>query len=723
MFSLALFFVALVAFCVTVARMLLARFRPGLAAAPTPQAGGEAATSGMSEGAQAAAAAIATLRRRRPGFILAGSAIVMLFTFWYTSVVNPSGTQIAQFTRIYGCKAIGEGRNVALANECGRQAQIRMPGFGIEWFANVLNDIDYIDMVTVPDGHYAILSARDGANLSEGQVAARPWPLGPAASAAKDDKTTKDAKVATGTMLDATHFLEHGGQKGPQATILTPGTYPINKFLWDVQTDVPVFGTDGKTALLDKDGKKQYTGLFVRTKVETGFVGVVKSAINEDFKPSFVAGGGEKVNCSAEPEVVKAAPASSQPQNRQLKAILVSVGCRGVWKEPLPPGEYFINTNIYKVEMHDTRMQNLILAGGYKRRVIDITVENDGSVKQHPHDDEVKRPDGAVGDAVAVKVEGWTVMQELRVQFRTLPEYAPLQAASLGGLKEVEERIIIPQAISVLRNIGGSNITVKNTTAFEEAKSELNALKARLEVLKDPSADVGLNPEQRGRETAALERQIAGFALPDPAQSVTRPTRVLDFQNERQALEELVAQAIGQIGQEAGIEVVSVTFGNPDIPPELLVARKIEQLSGQLRNAYTQMRTAQVQRQATEAATARANQQKDLVTAQIGVEKSKLGIDQRTNEGVAEQKYNEAFALGQKAQVDVLGQDKVMMLRIVEKMIDAVKEKPEIINQIKLPGTMVLGSSGPFDGPAAILRGAMGGNDNSAPAPTIAAKR
>ena len=693
MFSLALFVLAFVAFCALLAKMVWSRFRPGSASTSARHADDNVDTSEMSRGDRVAMAAAGAFRR--PGFALAGLGLVMFVTFWNTSVVNPGGTQIAQFTRIYGCKAIGEGRNVALAGECGRQAGIRMPGFGIELFANVFSDIEYIDMVTVPDGHYAMLSARDGATLDDGQVAARPWPLKP--TAAKDGKA-----IATGTMLDATHFLNNGGQKGPQATILTPGTYPINKFLWDVQMDTVVTG---------KDNTKSLTEKLVRTKVETGFVGVVKSAINEDVKPSFVAGAGDVVHCNAvEPEVTK-----TSAKNRQLKAILVPVGCRGVWKEPLPPGEYFINTNIYKVEMHDTRMQNLILAGGYKRRVIDITVENDGSVKQHPHDDEVKRPDGAVADAVAVKVEGWTVMQELRVQFRTLPEFAPLQAASLGSLREVEDRIIIPQAISVLRNIGGSNITVKNTTAFEEAKSELNALKARLEVLKDPSADVGLNPEQRGRETAALERQIAGFTLPDPAQSVTRPTRVLDFQNERQALEELVAQAIGQIGKEAGTEVVSVTFGNPDIPPELLVARKIEQLSGQLRNAYTQMRTAQVQRQATEAATARANQQKELVTAQIGVEKSKLGIDQRTNEGVAEQKYNEAFALGQKAQLDVLGQDKVMMLRIAEKMIDTLKEKPDIINQIKLPSTMVFGG-GILDGPAAILRGAMGGNDNT-PAP------
>ena len=203
-----------------------------------------------------------------------------------------------------------------------------------------------------------------------------------------------------------------------------------------------------------------------------------------------------------------------------------------------------------------------------------------------------------------------------------------------------------------------------------------------------------------------MERQVASYNLPNPTEEVTRPTQVLDFQNERGALEQLVAVAMQNIGQEAGIEIVSVTFGNVDIPPELLVARKVEQLSGQLRNAYLQMRTAQVQRQATESAKARADKQGDLVGAQIDVEKSKLKIDTRTNEGLAEQRYLEANAMGQQAQTNVLGADKVMYLRIAEKLIDAIQDKPEIINKIVWPQTAVFGSSGvDLSAAAAVLGG------------------
>lgn len=599
---------------------------------------------------------------------------VAFIALWNTSVVNPGGNQIAIYDRIYFCKSIEGSRNVALPGECGRQAEVTMPGFHLSFLVGVLNDVTYEDMVDVPEGHYAVLTARDGLKLDDGQVAARPWLLG-------ENKFKNAAgKEVTGDMLDAKFFLTEGmGQAGPQATILTPKRYPINPYLWSVSID---------TVVTSKDGGKKLTDNFVRTTIPPGHVGVVKSALDEQIVPTFMHNAGSPVNCASY---------NVEEKNLgQLRAVLVQVGCRGVWKEPLPPGEYFVNERVYKVVDVDTRVQNWIYQGGYTRRYIDLNVNDDGTIHQVPHEEKVDTPQGAAGEAIAVKAEGWTLYQELRIQARTKPEDAPLVVAAVGGVKEVEDRIITPQARSVLRNIGGSNITVKNTTAYEEAKSEFNALKARLEVLKDGNADVGLTPEQRKQEAATLERQIAGFNLPNPEQSVTRPTRVLDFQNEREALEKLVANDIQRIGREAGIEIVSVTFGNADLPPELLVARKIEQLSGQWRTTYTQMRTAQVQRQSSEAAKARADKQKDLVQAQIDLDVSKVKIETRSNDGTGERRFLEEQAQGQSAQTNVLGADKVMALQALQLVLATLKDKPELLTGIKWPSTAVFGGGG-FD--------------------------
>ena len=88
---------------------------------------------------------------------------------------------------------------------------------------------------------------------------------------------------------------------------------------------------------------------------------------------------------------------------------------------------------------------------------------------------------------------------------------------------------------------------------------------------------------------------------------------MLDFQNEREALENLTSTDIKRVGDGASIEIASVKFGNADLPPELLVARKQEQLAGQMQGTFIQKRLAQAQRRATEAAQSRADKQGALV--------------------------------------------------------------------------------------------------------------
>ncbi len=58
------------------------------------------------------------------------------------------------------------------------------------------------------------------------------------------------------------------------------------------------------------------------------------------------------------------------------------------------------------------------------------------------------------------------------------------------------------------------------------------------------------------------------------------------------------------------------------------------------------------------------------------------------------------IAEGQKAQAAVLGKDKVMQLAILEKVLNATVANPNIV---KIPSTLVTGTSGGREGAAAIL--------------------
>ncbi|MGA1867724.1 MAG: hypothetical protein ACMUJM_04165 [bacterium] len=58
------------------------------------------------------------------------------------------------------------------------------------------------------------------------------------------------------------------------------------------------------------------------------------------------------------------------------------------------------------------------------------------------------------------------------------------------------------------------------------------------------------------------------------------------------------------------------------------------------------------------------------------------------------------IAAGQKAQAEVLGQDRVMQLAMLKEILEAAKQNPEIV---RVPSVLVQGATGGLEGAAAIL--------------------
>ncbi len=100
-------------------------------------------------------------------------------------------------------------------------------------------------------------------------------------------------------MLDAQHFLTSGnGVKGPQTSVLTPGKYAVNTRLYQIE----------KARVIN---------------VAPAQVGVVKS------------------NVGSRPDSGEASP-------------IVTEGYRGVWREPLQPGKYYLHTKAFEVTLVST---------------------------------------------------------------------------------------------------------------------------------------------------------------------------------------------------------------------------------------------------------------------------------------------------------------------------------------------------------------------------------
>ena len=523
-----------------------------------------------------------------------------------TSFLLISADKVGQLKRIYLADDLPPGRIIALPGQKGPQSEILGPGFHFRPLLNVLYEVEPVDVVQVPEGYYGQITTLDGASMPEGMFIA---------PVIMDDKLS--------TMLNAQTFIEQGGLRGPQETVLKPGSYRLNRYLYDVRVD------EGTAA----------------TIIPTGQVGVVKSNVQQPG-----------LNCKE--EMVRVSQA--QHDSDALSVPLVPKGCIGLWKEPLLPGAYYLNRHAYDVTLVDTRVQTWEYRGGYRVRTIDLSIDQQGNLKQVENTVDVPMPNTAVDRAVKVKVEGWDIPQELRVVAQISPENAPIVAGSVGGIDQIEHRILTPLIRSIVRNVAGSSIRI---------------------------------PKKEGDK-------IVGYEF--------RPTRVLDFIENREAIEDTIEDQIKSESRKAGVEIKEIRLGEPAIPPEILVARIRQQLADQLGQAYKRETEAQKQRIETEQARATANEQPRLVAAQIAVKVAEQREGERAALGRAERIYLEEIAQGQLAQANVLGQDRVAMLQALDKALGTLERQPSLVTIVGklVPNTVVNGSG--LEGAAAILGNALG---------------
>jgi regulator of protease activity HflC (stomatin/prohibitin superfamily) len=505
-------------------------------------------------------------------YIQVAAIFAALFLLLSTSYVIIDADKIGLLNRIYIGKAMQPGQVIAFDEQKGPQARILPPGFHFKLFLNVLYDVNEVPVVDVPDGKYGYIVAKDGAPLQHGQFLASAWPAGEFQK-----------------WIDAEYFLKSGGQRGPQLTVLPPGKYRLNTYLFSVEfhnaTDIPA-----------------------------GFVGVVKSNVQE----------------------TKNWETADVPHDLlgSLAVPLVKKGSVGIWDEPLQPGRYYLNNVAYNVTIVDTRVQTWNYKGGYTRRYIDLEVTQDGQIQQKERSESVTIPKQAADSAIFTRMEGWLVPQELRVQVQVEPKDAPFLVASVGKVEAAEDKIVSPSIRSVVRNICGAERVLS------------------------------LIDENR----AGVEAKIENAVIPE--------------------------------GKKAGVTIKDVRLVDSVVPPELLVARLREQLAGQLEETFKKEKEAQDQRIETEKARATADQQPELVAAEIRVKIAEKDKQAAKLKGEGEKLMLIEIATGQKQQVAVLGKDKVVQLAVLDKLLNAAVKNPEIV---KIPHILVAGQGTSLEGAAAIL--------------------
>jgi len=526
-----------------------------------------------------------------------------------SSFVTVDANSVGHLKRIYAFEDMEPGQIIAMDGQKGPQARILGPGFHLIPLVRVLYDFEEAPVIEVPEGYYGQITTLDGARMPDGMFIAPSIP---------------DDKVAD--MLKAEIFLSEGGIKGPQETVLKPGKYRINRYLFNVNISAET----------------------TATLVPAGHVAVVKSNVRRP-----------------DAQCVEEEVATTDAVAGALSVPLVPEGCVGIWKTPLFPGAYYLNRTAFEVTLVDTRVKTWEYKGGFTKRIIDLSVDQEGNIRQNERTEPQPVPADAADRAVFVKVEGWDIPQELRVLVQVSPENAPIVVGAVGGLEEIENRILTPAIRSIVRNVAGSEIN-----------------------LPDPD---------------------------NPGQIISRSTRVLDLIESRDALEQNIEALVKREGRKAGVDIREIRLGEPSIPPELLVSRLRQQLADQLSKAYERETAAQGQRIETEQARSTANEQPRLVAAQIAVQVARQREEERAALGRAERHYLEELARGQRAQADVLGQDRVALLQALEKLLVSLERKPELVALVGklVPNTVVGGDGSGLAGAAAIFGQNFGGQSRS----------
>lgn len=282
---------------------------------------------------------------------------------------------------------------------------------------NINTEIFVVDVrpaVMIAENEIGIVESRDGESMLRSEVVV-------------------STPEGHNNFQDGQKFLDAGGKRGPQETVLTPGTYYINPYLFSVS-------------------KRN------QTVVAQGQVAVLISNIGKD--PAEFTGD----NTSE----------ASNPRH------VVPRGYRGIQRDVLGPGAYNINPLAYSVIIIPTTTRSVDWSGEGEK---DTPKADALSVKMGSN--KLSAPSDRFDPFQVVSHDGFPMQVEVRCQYRILPENAPYVVQKLGSIRELEANVIHPQIDGIFRaQVSRSPAIAYQQNRAEEQKAAEEAVKADLNKYK-----------------------------------------------------------------------------------------------------------------------------------------------------------------------------------------------------------------------------------------------
>jgi uncharacterized membrane protein YqiK len=526
-------------------------------------------------------------------------------------------------------KKLPQGKIIASEGEIGVQADTLMPG--LYWRVPIVWKINKTRVTQIPQGKIGIVDSIDGQPLQRGRL------LG-------DD-------VECNSFQDAKAFLRNGGRKGPQVSILLPGTYRINTTIFRIELapalEVPkemvgvVVAMDGiplpsgfivapepkgehkhfqdGQAFITSEGYRgpqletlqpgEYyinnrlfeVTLYSVTVVPPGYVAVVISSVGKELATSPMAPS------------ISTTPNLNQPVHEAVESLLINErNQRGIFRDPIAPGTYNLNNIAYKAELVPTSAITIDWASSQGPAETKILGQQRQEMGQSAKITEFFK----FSQLRVTSKDGFQLDVDVRLIIRIPPPNAPFVIARFGTVSNLIEQVAHPLIDSSFRNEAGKKAAME----FVHSRTEL--------------------------QLQALEKAREEFS-------------------------------------KYHVEVQGLLIAYINVDTQLLETQTKKEIAVQQQKQYEQEALAQEQRIAVAEKTARANQQENVISAKLSIEiaADRAEAARREAEGIRDatktkadgtsyenQQVGEGLAAAYRAQTDVLGQQNVAALKLFEEI-------------------------------------------------------
>ena len=638
--------------------------------------------------------------------ISVGGMILVIFTaiLVYQSVVIVGGSEIALIERRWFGRKMAQGRVVAMNDEVGIQA--RTLGPGMHFLIPFIYTARKSDFTEIMDGKIGLIESVDGSSIPPGKIF---------------------ATVIQGhnSFQDGVAFLQNGGQKGPQIDIIPPGKYRINPYLFKISiADAVVIKKGQVGVVISQDGNPIAPGRLLATSVPDHH--------NFEDGEKFLANGGQKgpqieillpgtyrinrnlfqvmpepaaVVESAKVGLVTAKDGNPLPDKEYVahsvpghadfqdaNAFLKGGGERGPQLDVLKPGTYYINPLMFDIAFDDVAV--------VERGQVAVVVSNVGD---EPTPDMKKR----LGSTQMGATE-----EEGKEKYVVPKGYRGIQEEVAGPGKYYLNRLAFMPYI-----IDTTNITIDWDDSKETKFNALNVVsKDGFNIGVSVKVVVRVRPDQAPymvSKVGSIDNLILHVIHPmidSSFRNQASTTSAMNFMQDRQE-EQTKAESRARLELEKyHVECVSVLICQIMLPQELMDTQTKKIIAQQQTTQFQEEQKAQVTRIEMEKTKATADQQPELVRAEIAVKVA----DQKKRETVtlaegnaesarlkgegdakAIESVGTATAEAYEKQKTAIGAQAIMAIELA-KHISAGKVKI-------MPDILTIGGSGAAEGLATVL--------------------